>query len=450
MALSTDSRCCRVIEIGDTTRAKTKIYLLTNPPKAKNPNKQQIFDIARSNYLRCVHLSPERPIWSTYKFDLVPRPSTFLDPTIPIPEIVIHDDYYDYSAKAGRYSEIWTVFAAASLGGGYKKTGWVQEEIITQEFFEMTYGIDKYEQLDESRMSLTESTIWIDLVRNSIANLAKYGGNNIRREGDDGTFDADKYLSPNPVTEHANFISIDAIRRKDRSLHYSNEEISKMLIKSISGFEASVNMGFDVINTGNWGAGAFNGTGSMALFVQVMAAWLTGATRVVYWGAKDIQSDDRENFDEVINVFNAWRNHRACTASDVFTNIVKILITPGSIPPRLADIVRPIISDVPSHPARLSQSSLLSHPTQQTYPTSDGKPIDPRSWYWLTNDNQWTEYNATIRDFLNNQLRRGYISESFAIGSDMYTIELTRNGWRQISSDRRKKRLVLVPESKRR
>jgi hypothetical protein len=184
-------------------------------------------------------------------------------------------------------------FAAKHLGGGYKNTGWVQEEIITAEFYEMAVGITEYEKLRINTMEVDECFIWLNLVRGSEALPGKYGGRHLRSETAK-SFDVRKYIEPVGKNSNLiNFLSIDAPNRSNKTGPYSLAELKHLFVKALAGFETCVIFKRLVIHTGNWGAGAFGNDPELIFWVQVLAAKLAGITEIHFWGTKDINNNEK-------------------------------------------------------------------------------------------------------------------------------------------------------------
>lgn len=282
-------------------RIGTKSSEINSPSTADRIAKKGIFEVARNNYLENVPLVPTLLKWGTSKYTLVKTDSSFLNINSSGPKLVGYNGYYDYSEQDNiGVPETWVSFANNELGGGYKKNGWVQEEIITVEFFEMVHGITQYEKNGENVMGINEAVLWFNLIRNSQSNPQKYGGRTIRAEQKNKSFDPNSYIGPLDNYDRpqiANFVSIDAPYRRNRNSQYNLKELQHLFIKALTGFEACAKYGYSVINTGHWGAGAFNNKFEVVLMVQYLAAWMAGIKEIRYWGLKDSQKD--KGFNDV-------------------------------------------------------------------------------------------------------------------------------------------------------
>ena len=273
-------------------REETYLKCQSEPVISNNRYKNEIFQASRDNYLAACNKYMNRE-WSSCKTKIGKRPLLFLNNNENMPKIYFHSEYFDYTcAKEGH---IWVSFANKHLGGGYKNTGWVQEEIITAEFYEMAVGITEYEKLKLNIMDIDEAVIWINLVRGSEALLDKYGGRHLRSENRK-TFNVDNYLVPlKKERVLADFISIDAPNRKDRSKPYTLLELQHLFVKALAGFETCAIFDRKIIHTGNWGAGAFNNDPELIFWVQVLVAKLVGIREIHFWGTKDVTDNKRIN-----------------------------------------------------------------------------------------------------------------------------------------------------------
>ena len=91
----------------------------------------------------------------------------------------------------------------------------------------------------------------------------------------------------------ATWVAIDALRLPDEQaaaqfLGGTEREVLKALV----GFRGAVNSGLDIIATGNWGCGAFNGSPEVKALVQWVAASEAGASQLRYHGWDDAATSE--------------------------------------------------------------------------------------------------------------------------------------------------------------
>jgi hypothetical protein len=364
--------------------------------------KQQILNYSRDLYVamtkNVIALQPES-LWTVVKTELNIGDRPLFKAT-PMPTMIQHREYYDYTQDG-----MYVVFANKHLGGGFRGSGWVQEEIITVEFYEMAMGIDMLERSGQRQLSQTQAALWFSLLRNSVANQNKYGGSNIRRDVDAHTFRADQYLSPPTDYKFVDLISIDAPQRENRDALYTFDEIRFLFLKALAGFETAAAYGCKKIHSGGWGAGVFNNQVSVILSIQVLAAWLAGIEEFHYWGAKDAMKDPI-----FLQTWQFLQENRIATVSDMYSDLAVQL----RLPPNLQEIIRPII-EVPIF--------------EQTL------------WYWKNDNNNWIAYDAQIQEQLRNKQDDAIIT----IDGKQYQIIKEGEFWKQIRLDNPRLRRHVKP-----
>ena len=241
--------------------------------KAHNLTKQKLFDVSREHYM---DLAPEikrdRPNPMMYATRLVKETAYPLRTYSAPPIVIIHKGFYDYNSKEDGSPQMWTSFANKSLGGGFLGGGYVQEEIITLEFYEMAMGI-----VDQKIpvMAKDEAYIFTDLAKTSVSDPRYYGKMTAA------------VLKKADVIKFAHFLSIDAPRRSAYDDVYTYDQLNHICVKTYTGFSACVDMGHKEIHTGNLGAGVFRNRRDVMYFLQFISAWLSGINTMHMWAYTD-------------------------------------------------------------------------------------------------------------------------------------------------------------------
>ena len=243
---------------------------------ARNHVKQKIFDIAHDNYVEANALVgayvPEPTVSKvTLTRSLLANTLKTGRRNAP-PQVSYQKEFYDYNSGDNRTSggpRMWVSFANKHLGGGFLGRGYVQEEIIAVEFYEMSQMIVEN---NIPLMAKNEAFLFTNLIRSSVSDPRSYG-------------DYSKVHLERPSTiKVADFVSIDAPKRDDREDHYTYGELNHLAVKSLTGFVGCVEIGHSSVNTGNWGAGVFNNRRDVVYFIQYLSAWLAGLEEVHFWG----------------------------------------------------------------------------------------------------------------------------------------------------------------------
>lgn len=388
-------------ELGHMNRSESILTANTNPVKSNNRYKNIILLKARDNYVIAAqhYVNYE---WSSFKLKSTKRDiSTIKQNTNVNPQIDLHSPFYDYTyidpMTKPNEGHIWVSFAAKDVGGGYIDTGWVQEEIITAEFYEMALGISKYKALGLNLMNLDEVIIWFNLVRGSEALLGKYGGRHIRNEIV-GSFNVENYIIPTKIYPVADFLSIDAPRRSNPSARYMLSEIQHLFIKCLIGFETCVAFERKIIHTGKWGAGAFGNTFAVVFWVQVLIAKLAGVPKINFWGYENVSPKDETLIASFLNVFNTSNGVSFERLYETTKGIFGITFT-------LEEIFFPLLN---------------------------------LKWGWMSDDKQFHLYNIDIQEVLN--------TNNFAnlnIDNEHYVVSYNQvDGWNQINTRTGTKRAV--------
>lgn len=248
-----------------------------NTIKARDSVKQKLFDVARNNYIKMSEsIGDTIPPPALKKITLVGKTKEILQKgmTNQAPRVRFHKGFFDYSKQNDGNPRMWVSFANKSLGGGFLGTGYVQEEILTVEFYEMALMIVEQHV---PVMKLNEAYVFLNLIRSSISDPNAYM----------------KYTKatleyPSDV-KVANFLAIDAPRRgKDPNEPYKDYEINHLCVKSLVGFLGCVELGYKEIHTGNWGAGVFHNRRDVVYFIQYLSAWLAGIEEIHFWAYSSV------------------------------------------------------------------------------------------------------------------------------------------------------------------
>lgn len=362
------------------------------PVMASDPRKQQIFNLAHKHYS---DICP--PPAKTIKIKLTDD-YTFDINKYPYPQLKSYEGYYDY--KGNSHRDIYVSFANEHLGGGYKGVDWFQEEIITAEFYQMAMGIIGYEKEELSLMNKKEAVLWLGLTRNSQSHPDRYG-----RLEKGNYFDAADYIKP--CADHwgqVNFLSLDAPRRQSREAPYTLFELRHLFDKALCGMVAAKAYGYTTVHTGNWGAGVFNNRQSVILFIQVLAAKLSGIDRLNYWGMKDV--NDPLFGDIWLGIVNNWNMEKLY---DILTLHIKLY--------KIINI------------------------------TQRDKDLIPYWWYWRGDNYTWIPYNEKEQKILRNTLPDKSSQIIIQLPTGNYKISYDRKwGWLQINmADEQKVRQLLAP-----
>lgn len=236
--------------------------------------KQKLFDIAKENYTRVTRSKPEVGLYPNPYLVRFRATHMHLGATNQKPIVSYHAALYDYveTDASPLFRTAWVSFANKQLGGGYLGRGYVQEEILTLEFYEMAQLIFGSRN---SAMDIDEAFVFKNLLRTSISDPRYYGKLN------------QAVLHYPEKIEVANFLAIDAPRRQRVDEPYTEEELMHLATKSYVGFSACVSIGMDIINTGNWGAGVFYNRRDVVYYIQLLSAWLAGVSKIGFWKHED-------------------------------------------------------------------------------------------------------------------------------------------------------------------
>ena len=92
----------------------------------------------------------------------------------------------------------------------------------------------------------------------------------------------------------ATWVAIDALRLPDEqaAAQFSGRGTQREVLKALVGFRSAVNSGVDIIATGSWGCGAFNGLPEVKALVQWVAASEAGASQLRYHGWDDAATSE--------------------------------------------------------------------------------------------------------------------------------------------------------------
>lgn len=261
--------------------------------KANNEVKQKLLNTARENFISVSGqlYRNKLPEVSLHKVTLSSI-KKISHCTYKKPIITTSLEAYDYSMNEDNSPKIWVSFANENLGGGFLGKGYVQEEVITFEFYQMAETIV---EAKSSSMKIDEAYIFKNLIRSSISDPRYYG---IASKAE---------LSAVKTIQIADFLAINAPDRKpkEREDPYTKHELQHLCIKSLSGFAGCVKVGHKEINTGNWGAGDYKNRHSVVYFVQFLSAWLSGIEVVNLWMYNDIKETN-----DVMLIFAASDNVR--------------------------------------------------------------------------------------------------------------------------------------------
>lgn len=267
--------------------------------KYDNEMKNKIMNLAYFNYSQSIQHLNNDDIWQIIIHTLDNINNDFLSSN-EMPELIAHYNYYDYS-EIDR-DDFVVVFDNKQLGNGYKSEEWVDEEIITAEFYEMAVGIDWYKKHNLNALDINQTVLWINLYQSSESSR-----DNIPRH----------IVQPNNNENKINFISIDPPKISEpwnKRKIYAKEELIHLILKCLTGFEAVnlIKKGF-TIHTGNWGAGIFNNDLATVLLIQYITAWIAGCKSFHYWGLK-YNIHDRNfismlnNIQQQVNPLTLWKN----------------------------------------------------------------------------------------------------------------------------------------------
>ena len=244
------------------------IYISKNEMQitATHEGKQRLCNVARQNYIladkSCRTNQPELEKLTARHIDTYSLEK-------PPPVVVPHKDFYNYVNEEDGNPKLWVSFANKYLGGGFLEWGYVQEEIICLEFYEMaTHILENGIPL----MAKKEAYLFTNLLRTSIADPQYYG------KCDDAVL-----FQPSSIAT-AHFLSIDALKRPNRDADYTYGELNHLCVKSLCGFSGCVERNLTSINTGNWGAGVFRNKHEVVYFIQILSAWLAGVKEIHFWG----------------------------------------------------------------------------------------------------------------------------------------------------------------------
>ena len=106
--------------------------------KSHNLVKQKLLDDARKHYIALApEIKKDSPTPTMYARRLIKDAAYPLRLQGTSPTIITHAGFYDYNSNKDGSPQMWTSFANKSLGGGFLGEGYVQEEIIAVEFYEM-------------------------------------------------------------------------------------------------------------------------------------------------------------------------------------------------------------------------------------------------------------------------------------------------------------------------
>lgn len=233
---------------------------------AENPIKQKLLDDARKYYLDAMGNRESKA--SLTKVTLKDDAIMDLSSANPKPLVKLHTGFYDYvHVDAPMEKTAWVSFANKYLGGGFRGKGYVQEEILTLEFYEMSELIvENWRPIMQPR----DAYIFKNLVRTSVS--SSYGN-----------YMKGALTYPDTIVT-ANFLAIDAPDRRGLSSVYTKQQIDYIITKAYSGFIGCKALGMDVIQTGNWGAGVFNNKHDVVYYVQLLCAWCAGIRVIGLWG----------------------------------------------------------------------------------------------------------------------------------------------------------------------
>ena len=250
---------------------------------ARNTIKQNLFNVARTNFIEVSNklYNNKLPETNMYKVSLTKtNRQTYIGNNKP--SLTTGQHPYDYSMNGYR-PKLWVSFANKYLGGGFLGEDYVQEEIITLEFYQMAEMIVKK---NIPLMAENEAYIFQNLIRSSISDPVYYKSYKKAQ------------LKHVDSIQVADFLAIDAPRRVKREDPYTFEELRHLCVKSFCGFTGCAKLGHTEINTGNWGAGVFYNQYAVIYFVQLLSAWLVGIERIEFW-----MMPDNKDVEQVIYKF---------------------------------------------------------------------------------------------------------------------------------------------------
>ncbi len=393
-------------------RQKTINNALSLPLKSENnnPYKDAIMKNAASNYALAARPYSNKE-WQSLKIKL-PKKDSLVD-KYPWPRIESRAEYYNYDFYApgtkGQDENIWVSFANKYVGGGYLKGGWVQEEIITAEFYEMADGINQYTVLGIREMALDETFLWFNLVQGSEAVPSSYGTLRIPP----GTaFNVTNFIRPSTKSRLADFVSIDAPKRLDRNAQYTLSELQHLFVKSLVGFESATFFGRGTIHTGNWGAGDFKNNDELVYFVQLISGKLAGVNRMYFWGDKDVKDHAR-----IFAINNLVISSPELTAEQVFDQIKPLF----NISFTINQVYAPILNNF--------------QPIQNP---------QHKNWYWLSGKN-WVPYPDNTQKFMTANLTDTSKAVKIIINDITYLISYnSAKGWEQLNLHTNRSRPVAL------
>lgn len=401
-------------------RQLTVSNAIRTPITSDNVYKNAIFQSAASNYAQAARPYGNKE-WGSLKIKLSKKNS--LNDTRPWPVVESKPEYFNYDFYApgtkGQSENIWVSFANKYVGGGYLTGGWVQEEIITAEFYEMADGINQYTTLGIREMKIDETFLWFNLLQGSEVVPSSYGR---LRIPPNTVFNATNFIRPSTRPRMADFISIDAPKRLDVNALYTLPELQQLSVKALVGFESAVFFGRTVIHTGNWGAGDFRNDVQLVYLIQLLAAKLSGVNRIYFWGDKDIK--DHKKIDVINNKINSFPDY---TARQVFEQVKSLFQITFSFD----DIFAPILQNSNSN----SNSNQMTTPIVQN-PNQRSQIITPLSqpkWAWLAGK-EWVLYHDVTQNFLSENLTDTSKMVRLLINNKEYIIAYDpTKGWQQLN-----------------
>lgn len=163
-------------------------------------------------------------------------------------------------------------FANRHVGGAYLSGGFVQEEKLVLERFEMATLLAK--ACAEGRpLTMNSTQVWVFRGVHKWATCDEYGS----ITADWKTHTRTHRTGGNPMT----IIAMDALPINP-AVPYTIQQISWLLAKAYTGFAAARREGQRHIATGNWGCGVFGNCPYVIFWIQCLAAYMADVHLTYY------------------------------------------------------------------------------------------------------------------------------------------------------------------------